>query len=211
MDAWDGTIDNMQCFGCFDFDFYEHAEDAVSRRLLGIGLPICLILILGGTQLRRVPLYSQALMFSLPPLVLVLSICAMNAAYKDVKQLLILSLQLLTFTYLFMLSIFALIIWVVAPLMSAYVRKQRRAREVSRVWIVLMLIALAYWVLGYLRVYNAQRTLYTLIETHHGLEGVAAAVTYLTSSMLDLDVFFATLLPMALGIINSNIARSGGR
>ena len=214
MDTWDGTIDNEECPDCWDFDFYERAEDLVLHRLTKFNEivgPIFFILILGSVQLRRVPLYSQALVLSLLPLVEVLKQCGNHAYYMDAERLLSFFLEKCAIEYGWSLPSYGACIWIAVPVMSTYARKQQRAREVSRGWIVLMLIGLAYWVLVYLRVYNGRRTLYTLIETDHGLEGVAAAVTYLTSSMLDLDAFFATLLPMALGIINSSFARSGGK
>ena len=191
------------------WNYYRMAQNHVTGRISRIaGAPWCAmwLLLMGGAQLRRVPLYSQALVLSLPPFIYALIKVADNVHLMAPTRVPSYLLQRCADHFL----IYPVLIWVLAPAMSAPARQQGRAREVSRAWIVLMLTALAYWTLTYLRVVNGWRTLYAVLETDHGLEGVAAAVTYLTSSIIDLDWFFATMFPMAVGIIYSTFSRGGG-
>ena len=201
-----------QCDWCnrSSWNYYQVAQDRVVIRL--INLPYCPmgLLLASGMQLRRVPLYSQALVFSLLPFIQTLQEVARHVNVMAPTRVLSYFLERCAFWYCYHSGLYALLIWVLAPAMSATARQHGRAREVSRVWIVLMLSGLAYWTVAFLRVFNGWRMLYVVLETDHGLEGVAAAVTYLTSSILDLDVYLPTTMPMAVGIIYSTLSRSGG-
>ena len=197
------------------WNYYRMVQGRVMQCIAGLGsLPLCpmWLLLMGGAQLRRVPLYSRALVLSLLPFIAALRGVVDRVhlmAPTRVPSYLLEQFAKRHFGWEF--CVYVVLIWVAAPAMSATARQQGRAREVSRAWIVLMLTALAYWTLTYLRVFNGWRTLYAVLETDHGLEGVAAAVTYLTSSLIDLDQYFATMLPMAVGIIYSTLSRSGGK
>ena len=176
-------------------------------------IPLYLMLFV-NMELRRLPIHVQISAVVLPCLVQVAltynSLSDLAGYFSEDARRNLLTFRI-SYWVRFIFSTNLAFMWLGWPILAAKLQERRRAKHIVNLSIVVFSIVMTAVAILTARFINGWFALYKVLDSDYGLEGMAAAITYLISTAVDLDYNTLLTLPLVFFLIAIIYNTKGGR